>query len=77
VTIDVTPGAEPTLGGAGGGGERTSAAVSPEVEPFFHVGFTVIGPQGFIVRGWGNCGLVMAGAATAGAGHDFRRLGVG
>jgi hypothetical protein len=27
-------------------------------------------------RGRGSCGLVMAGAATADAGHDFRRLEV-
>ena len=54
--------------------------VPPEVEPFFHgVGFAVavVGPQGFVVRGRGNRELLMAGAATAGAGHDLRRLGLG
>ena len=56
----------------------TSRRASPEVEPFSPgVGFAVSGPQGFVVRGRGSCELVMAGAATAGAGHDLRRLGLG
>ena len=52
--------------------------VPPEVEPFTRgVEFAVIGPQGFIVHWRGSCGLVVAGSAAAGAGHDLRRLGVG
>jgi hypothetical protein len=52
--------------------------VPPEVEPFFHgVRFAVIGPQGFVLRWRGSCGLVVAGSAAAGAGHDLRRLGLG
>ena len=54
------------------------ARVPPEVEPFFRgVGFAIIGSQGLIVHWRGSCGLVVAGSAAAGAGHDLRRLGLG
>ena len=52
--------------------------VLPEIKPFFHgLGFAIIGPQCLISHWPGNCGLVVAGSATAGAGHDLRGLGVG
>ena len=52
--------------------------VLPEIEPFFHgLGFAIIGPQCLIAHWPGNCGLVVAGSAAAGAGHDLRRLGIG
>src|SRR4051812_45619420 len=52
--------------------------VLPEIEPFFHrLGFAIIGSQSLIAHWPGNCGLVVAGSTTAGAGHGLRRLGVG
>ena len=52
--------------------------VLPEIEPFFHgIEVAIIGPQSLIAHGPGNCGLVLAGSAAAGAGDDLRRLGIG
>ena len=87
------PASEPRGSGENGAGRATNGEVNdakgkaaalawirvlPEIEPFFHgVGFAIIGPQGFIVYWRGSCGLVVAGSAAAGAGHDLRRLGFG
>jgi hypothetical protein len=52
--------------------------VLPEIEPFFRrPGFVIIRAQCLVAHWPGNCGLVVAGSATAGAGHGLRRLGVG
>ena len=51
--------------------------VFPEIEPFFRGPGFVIRAQCLVADWPGNCGLVVAGSPTAGAGHGLRRLGVG
>ena len=54
------------------------ARVPPEIEPFFHGVRICDYWAARLYRAWrGSCGLVVAGSAAAGAGHDLRRLGFG